>query len=72
MQQEHVDLITEPISEITTTGIRTTDGSERPADVVIFGTGFTASQFLTPMRLWGRGGVELNEQWDGDARPASG
>ena len=68
VQQEHVELITEPISEITTTGIRTTDGIERPADVVIYGTGFTASQFLTPMRLLGRGGVELNEQWDGDAR----
>ena len=68
VQLEHVELITEPISEITTTGIRTTDGSERPADVVIYGTGFTASQFLTPMRLLGRGGVELNEQWDGDAR----
>ena len=36
--------------------------------MVIYGTGFTASQFLTPMRLLGRGGVELNEQWDGDAR----
>ena len=68
VQREHVDLITEPISEITTTGIRTTDGRERPADVVIYGTGFTASQFLTPMRLLGRGGVDLNEQWDGDAR----
>jgi 4-hydroxyacetophenone monooxygenase len=68
VQRDHVDLITEPIAEITKKGIRTTDGRDRPADVVIYGTGFTASQFLTPMRLFGQGGVELNEQWDGDAR----
>jgi 4-hydroxyacetophenone monooxygenase len=68
MQRVDVELITEPIAEITNTGIRTTDGCERPADVVIYGTGFTASQFLTPMRLFGRDGVELNERWSGDAR----
>jgi 4-hydroxyacetophenone monooxygenase len=61
-------LIDQPIAEIEATGIRTTDGRERPADVVIYGTGFTASQFLTPLRLFGRDGVELNEVWDGDAR----
>jgi 4-hydroxyacetophenone monooxygenase len=68
MQRDNVELITEPIAEIGDSGIRTTDGRARPADVVIYGTGFTASQFLTPMRLFGRSGVELNERWAGDAR----
>jgi 4-hydroxyacetophenone monooxygenase len=68
MQRDNVELITEPIDEIVADGIRTTDGCQRPADVVIYGTGFTASQFLTPMRLFGRDGVELNERWGGDAR----
>jgi 4-hydroxyacetophenone monooxygenase len=68
LQRDDVELIDQPIAEIEATGIRTTDGRERPADVVIYGTGFTASQFLTPLRLFGRDGVELNEVWDGDAR----
>jgi 4-hydroxyacetophenone monooxygenase len=68
LQRDNVELIVQPIDRIEPTGIRTTDGRERPADVVIYGTGFTASKFLTPMRLFGRDGVELNEMWDGDAR----
>ena len=37
-------------------------------DVLIYGTGFQASDFLTPMRVVGRSGVELHEQWAGEAR----
>ena len=36
--------------------------------MIIYGTGFQASKFLTPMKVRGRGGVDLHEQWDGDAR----
>ena len=36
--------------------------------MIIYGTGFHASKFLTPMTVTGRGGVDLHEQWDGDAR----
>ncbi|HVB92471.1 MAG TPA: NAD(P)/FAD-dependent oxidoreductase [Acidimicrobiales bacterium] len=63
-----VDLITTPIAEITADGICTTDGVERPADVVIFGTGFRASDFVAPMTVVGSGGAELNAEWGGDAR----
>ena len=38
------------------------------ADVIIYGTGFQASRFLTPMQVAGRGGVELHDMWQGDAR----
>jgi 4-hydroxyacetophenone monooxygenase len=36
--------------------------------VIIYATGFQASRFLTPMNVTGRGGVDLHERWDGDAR----
>ena len=36
--------------------------------MIIYGTGFQASKFLTPMTVTGRGGVDLHEQWAGDAR----
>ncbi|MBF6599530.1 MAG: NAD(P)-binding domain-containing protein [Dehalococcoidia bacterium] len=68
MKRDNVHLITEPIDEITPRGVRTKDGTEHAADVLIYGTGFQASHFLTPMRVTGRGGVDLNAQWGGDAR----
>ena len=61
------DLVTTPIREITPHGVRTTDGVEHPADVLIYATGFTASDFVAPMRVFGEQGVELNEEWAGDA-----
>ena len=64
----HVDVITDPIVAITETGVRTKESGDHPADVLIYGTGFQASKFLTPMRVFGSKGVELNEEWDGDAR----
>jgi 4-hydroxyacetophenone monooxygenase len=66
--REHVELITTPIEEITSSGVRTSDGVEHPADVLIYGTGFTASDFVAPMRVVGTGGLELNEEWAGDAK----
>jgi 4-hydroxyacetophenone monooxygenase len=66
--RDHVELVTTPIDAVTETGLRTADGVEHQADVIIYGTGFTASDFVTPMRVFGRGGLELNEEWGGDAR----
>jgi 4-hydroxyacetophenone monooxygenase len=66
--RDDVHLVTERIAEITPTGVRTVDGTQHEADVIVFGTGFTASDFLMPMRVVGRGGVELHRRWGGDAR----
>lgn len=68
LQRPDVSLVTEPIDRITAHGVVTTDGVEHAADVIIYGTGFQASNFLTPMRVTGRGGVDLHERWGGDAR----
>ncbi|GAC1314477.1 MAG: NAD(P)/FAD-dependent oxidoreductase [Acidimicrobiales bacterium] len=68
LKRSNVDLITEPIREITARGVVTGDGVEHDVDVLIYGTGFTASKFLTPMTVKGRDGVDLHEQWGGDAR----
>ncbi len=68
LARDHVDLVTEGITEITPLGIRTADGVEHEFDVIIYGTGFHASKFLTPMKIEGVGGVDLHEQWGGDAR----
>jgi 4-hydroxyacetophenone monooxygenase len=68
LKRDNVTLVTETIREITPSGIVTADGVEHEVDVIVYGTGFQASHFLTPMRITGRGGIDLHEQWDGDAR----
>ncbi len=68
LQRPDVSLVTLPIERITPGGVRTVDGIEHEADVLIYGTGFQASNFLTPMRVTGRAGADLHEQWGGDAR----
>jgi 4-hydroxyacetophenone monooxygenase len=68
LKRDDVDLVTTAIAEITPDGVRTTDGTVHQADVIIYGTGFQASDFLTPMKVVGRGGADLHQRWDGDAR----
>lgn len=68
LKRPNVHLVTEPIAEITATGVRTKDGAGHPADVLIYGTGFHASDFLRTLKVVGRGGRELHERWSGDAR----
>jgi 4-hydroxyacetophenone monooxygenase len=68
IKRENVQLVTDAISEITPRGIVTADGREHEVDVIIYGTGFQASRFLTPMEVHGHGGLDLHEQWGGDAR----
>ncbi len=58
-----VDLVTSPIGEVRADGIVTADGRLHEADVVIFGTGFTATQFLAPMEVTGRDGASLRDAW---------
>jgi len=68
LKRENVSLVTEGIERITPSGIVTRDGTSHEVDVLIFGTGFQASNFLTPMKVTGRGGLDLHEHWKGDAR----
>jgi 4-hydroxyacetophenone monooxygenase len=68
----NVELVDDPIESITANGIRTASGAEYPCDVIIYGTGFAADKFLFPMKVIGRDGVDLNQQWDGDPRAFMG
>jgi 4-hydroxyacetophenone monooxygenase len=68
LQRENVELITDPIARITPSGVATRDETERDFDVIIYGTGFQASRFLSPMKIVGLGGAELHDRWAGDPR----
>ncbi|HSB87683.1 MAG TPA: NAD(P)/FAD-dependent oxidoreductase [Ilumatobacteraceae bacterium] len=68
LKRDNVALITEPIAAIEPQGLRMVDGALHEVDVIIFGTGFQASKFLTPIKVTGRNNIDLHQQWDGDAR----
>ncbi|MFB4314512.1 flavin-containing monooxygenase [Actinomadura sp. 21ATH] len=67
LAEPHVELVTDPIEEIVPAGVRTRDGREFQADVLVYATGFATSGFLAPMKVTGRGGRDLNEAWRGGA-----
>jgi cation diffusion facilitator CzcD-associated flavoprotein CzcO len=58
-----VELVTDRIERIAPDGVVTAGGTTRPADVLIYATGFRSLEFLAPMQVSGLGGRELNETW---------
>lgn len=63
MSKPNVELVTQGIRRVTEDGIETTDGVHHPADAIVYGTGFAATEFLSPMRITGRAGLDLNDAW---------
>jgi cation diffusion facilitator CzcD-associated flavoprotein CzcO len=63
LTKANVELVTERIVEVTPTGIRTADGTERPAEALVLGTGFNVHAGLAPMEVVGAGGRTLAEEW---------
>jgi cation diffusion facilitator CzcD-associated flavoprotein CzcO len=59
----NVELVTDRIAEVTPTGVRAADGTERPADVLILATGFRTHGFVAPMAITGAGGRTLADAW---------
>jgi cation diffusion facilitator CzcD-associated flavoprotein CzcO len=63
LTKPNVELIAKRIAEVTPGGIRTEDGAERPADVLVLGTGFATHGFVAPMEIVGAGGRRLTDAW---------
>jgi cation diffusion facilitator CzcD-associated flavoprotein CzcO len=67
LARPNVELVSEPIAEVTTAGLRTADGREHAVDCIIWGTGFMATDFVAPMRVRGAAGETLEEVWSDGA-----
>ena len=63
LERDNVELVAGGVERITEAGVVGPDGVERPADTIIWGTGFQSHDFVAPMRIEGLGGRELNEVW---------
>jgi cation diffusion facilitator CzcD-associated flavoprotein CzcO len=63
LTRDNVELVTQPISEITEHGVITTDGTEHAVDVLVFGTGFHVVDAFDHLRVVGERGLTLREAW---------
>lgn len=70
LKKDHVDLETDPIARFEENDIVTKSGKHIPADVIIFATGFRATEYLWPMQIRGRGGKDLGTIWSKDGARA--
>jgi cation diffusion facilitator CzcD-associated flavoprotein CzcO len=63
LRRDNVDLVTDRVGAITADAVIDTQGNRYEADTIVFGTGFTATEFLAPMEVLGRDGLELTDAW---------
>ncbi len=63
LARANVDVVTDGIAEVRPDGILTADGRFRPADAIIFGTGFHVTDALDDFHLVGRNGLKLADAW---------
>lgn len=63
LKRDNVDLIRTPIERITPTGVVTADGQTHDVDIIVYATGFRATDVLFPMTITGRDGVDLHDVW---------
>ena len=68
LARDNVELVTDGIERIEPTGVRTRDGMLREVDAIIFGTGFRVVDYVSSMRIRGRGGVSLDDAWRASVR----
>lgn len=62
LTQDHVELISQPITRVDETGVYTKDGVHRPVDAIICATGFETSP-TSGFPIYGEDGVNLREKY---------
>ena len=63
LKRDNVDLVRTPIERITPAGVVTADGVEHDVDIIVYATGFRATDVLFPMKITGRDGADLHTEW---------
>jgi cation diffusion facilitator CzcD-associated flavoprotein CzcO len=67
LNRDNVRLLTNAIERIEAAGVRLRGGELVQADVIVFATGFHATDFLAPIEISGAGGRALREEWKAGA-----
>ena len=72
LKKPQTTLVTEGLERMVPEGIVTKDGVLHEVDIIVYATGFQASEFLEPLQITGRQGTDLHEYWGGDAKAFAG
>jgi cation diffusion facilitator CzcD-associated flavoprotein CzcO len=72
LMRPNVEVVDQPIHHLEPDAVVTADGTRRPADVLIFGTGFCTTDFLAHIPVTGEGGRTLADAWEDGARAYRG
>jgi len=67
LARPNVELVTTPIQQVESDGVRTNDGELHRFDVLILATGFAVSTFPAPMSIYGKNGLDLQQHWQDGA-----
>lgn len=62
LARENVSLETTPVMRVTDSGIVTEAGTHS-VDVIVFGTGFVTTPFVSGVSVFGRDGIALSDAW---------
>jgi cation diffusion facilitator CzcD-associated flavoprotein CzcO len=65
---EGVAVVDSPVVRVEPDAVVTADGGRHPVDVLIFGTGFSTTDFLAHIPVTGVGGATLASEWAEGAR----
>ena len=63
LQRPNVEVVTDGVERVTETSVVSADGVEHEVDCLIYGTGFDTNEFMFPMQVTGRGGLDLRDAW---------
>jgi cation diffusion facilitator CzcD-associated flavoprotein CzcO len=66
LRSPKVTVVPHGVTELTTNGVRDSEGREHVLDVVVLATGFDASNYLGNLAVVGAGGIELHDHWQGE------
>lgn len=66
LQQDNVELVTDPIERVGPTSVTTAAGRVIDVDAIVLATGFEASRYLSGIDVIGIGGQRLHERWGAD------
>jgi cation diffusion facilitator CzcD-associated flavoprotein CzcO len=65
LKRDNVRLVPRAVARVTRKGVVDTDGNEHEVDVLIMGTGFRVSEFISSYEVVGRDGRTLQDTWRG-------
>ena len=72
LSEENVELVTGGVREVRPHSVVGADGVEREVDAIVFGTGFHVTDVPAAQRVRGRGGLLLEDAWNGSMRAYMG